>query len=447
MTRYMTKGAKMVGVGRQTDISTPVCTPPAGTPGTDYAVFSAEIDIIVTTLAAASWNAGMSRYGARMPPLPGRRGATFKVRMPLAALRTGYVSASEAPGVGVGTIAPMTLLLANALGSACGSPTAAEWLLGTHLSRTDYAGGVITGATTTVITATGVAPSANGHFVATENHTTGDNDSLPQFGWVKSGTVDALTLYEASKNTGGAGDHILGSVTAFLSNNQPCPLTFFVFGPETNSTEMMTGCYCTGGEIDAKIGDQAWVTLDFEAADHAWISGSTNIRSATGAWYPAPPAQKANNGRLTYGTSGTGSATSIEAWKDIKIKWKTPIERMESAAGIQGWGTPGLGIPEVTVTAAIAWDSSDSITSEGDHPLVGDFRSQRVLSLCWSTGRRPGQIVSIFLGAMQHAKAPVPKAGGADGMLWHDIELVPADAATDTPGAYPANSPLRIGNA
>ena len=455
MARWFTKNAKMIGVGRQTDISTANAW---AISASDYHVFAAEIEVVEGQYQAAEWAAARAQGGAKMAPVPGRRGATFSLRMPLQALKTGsYVLATDGPGAANLSLSPQALLLANALGSAAGAPTALQFLQGSHLSASAYiapGGTGVVGATTTVITAPSPGTDATflgGQFAACAASNT---DTTPQFGWVKSqvdgGATNDITLYEASQQTAAAGDSLMGTATAYMSSNQQIPLTFRVFGPNSAGTELLTGCYCVGGEIDLKFGDEPWVKLDFIAADFSRVTGASQIVPATGTWYICPTAKSANNGRFTYGASGTGSASSVQGWKDLKIVWKTPIERIESAAGIQGWGTPGLSFPDVTVTASIAYDSADTIGAGGDHTLVDDFVAGNKVSICWSSGIVAGRIVSVFLPSLHHNKCPVPKGSGEAGMLYHEIELVPDEYIGDTTGARAStavNSLFRIGYA
>lgn len=448
MARHFFGNPRVLAVGAQTDIST--ANPLSG----DHHVFAAEYDLPEPDHAQTTWQGGVRRAGAKTAPVPGKRGATFKIKFPLRVTPSSYDPNVDEFDTGKNAD-PGMLLLGTALGSK-GSVTAANWLFQEHMAQVKVvSSAVLAGSTSTSIVLDGAAPDAPtdagliaGGFIACASD---ENDVSPQFGWVKTvagaGASRPVTLYEASKNTAAGGDLLIASCIAFLSSNQPNPLTFRGYTGLANSDFLLVGCYCTDGEITVAAGDVWWCALTFWCADYQTVSGTTALPANTGSWRIMPPPTDGNNGRFTYGPSGTGSPNNVEGWKDLKVSWSTPIEKVQSLAGINGYGTPGVATPNVKVNASIAFSTSDAVT-DGETALVTDWRNGAAFSICASTGKLPGQIASVFLPSLIHTKAPVPKASGEGGMVYYDIEAEPADGYVSDGSGFgatePANSLLRF---
>lgn len=449
MARRFFGNPRALLIGAQTDIAT--ANPLSG----DHHLFAAEYELPEPEYKQTEWKSGVLQPGAGNAPIPSTRSAKFKIKFPLHVGKVGY-AVTDDPSVG-GFVGPDFLALATALGSTTiGAPVPSNWVAQTGCGPIyTVPAAVIAGSTSTAVKLDGASPSSltdsnitAGGFLACA---TDAADTSPQAGWVKSivGVEPAditVTLYEAAANTAATGDRILGAVVAYLSNLQPNALTIKGFGGVTNGDFLLIGCYATDWEIDITAGDVWWVTLTYKAADYQDVSGASTMPSATGAWRLMPAANSANGGRFTYGASGTGSATNIEGWKSLKINGTSQIEFVTSLAGIQGLGTPAVSTPKVKVTAEIAWDSAMAVT-DGETSLVTDWRNGTAFSLCCTVAKKAGQIVSIFLPALLHSKAPTAKASGEGGMVYMTIEAELGEYAGDGAGlteTAPANSLLRI---
>lgn len=441
MAKHFWNNPRVLAVGMQTSITTPNAL------SGDHHVFPCEFEAPEMDLAAVPWATGMPQAGTFAPPVAGKRGGKFKIKFPLHGSQTNL-----SLGANVYAPHPGTLLLGTALGSAGTATNAAGWKAGGHLAQLEYDNAAVAnppGATPTVNFVNGTiagATLAAGKFLATA---TDINETSPLFGWIKTVTdadPDVVALYEASANSAVAADDVLETFTAYSSASQPDPVTFKIITGVTNADIELVGCYCTGGEITLPFGDVPFVTLDFTCADAWRITGASTVLAATNGWFMIPPANSANNGRFTFGGAGTGSPTNVEAWKEIKIAWTTPIEWLGSGAGIQGYGTPAIPHPEIKVTAQFAYDG-DSVTDYEPVPVTA-FRNGTAYSIGWFSGKQPGKICSVFLPSLTYTKAPVCKPSGEGGTMFWEVEMAPYTATAEGTGlgsAAPANAALRLG--
>ena len=447
MARQFFGDPRMLAVGAMLDLDTLPAGSYAAPITGDYQIFPAEYEYPELDVASLPWASGTLQAGSMVPGIAGRRSGKLKIKFPMHGASTVYTVASLP-----GTWAPNCALLGTAWGSD-GSQSTANWRGNTHLATIDRAAGVIDAAvpctTTSIKIDDGATPAGAvaGAFIACG---TDAAEALAQFGWIESAAAgaspDTVTLYEASKNTAALNDDIFSSLTAYDSTATRNPLWFRCLGGVSSSDVLLVGGYCAGGEIMFGNGEVWWVTLNYEFADAYRISGTSGLATVTGQWFVQPPANASNNGRFTYGASGTGSATPVQGWKDLKLTWTNEIRWSENLAGIQGYGTPAISAPEFKLTGSICWDSADTVTL-GDHQLVTDWRNQTAVSVCASTGALPGKIGSLFLPGLKHTKCPVPKPGDG-GLLFHDVELAPCDYVGDGAGfgaAAPANSHVRYG--
>lgn len=451
MARQFFGDPRMLAVGAMADLDTLPAGSYAAPISGDFHIFPAEYEYPEMDIASLPWASGTLQAGSSVPGIAGRRSGKLKIKFPMHGGTTVYTTASTAS-----TWGPNAALLGTAWGSD-GAQSTADWKANAHLgvvapklAATTAAGSTtaikLDGDPTDFVTTCGVVA---GDFFAVA---TDANEASSQFGWAKTVASAApadgtVTLYEASKNECDAGDVILAALTAYDSTATRNPLWFRCLGGVSSSDVLLVGGYCAGGEIMFGNGEVWWVTLNYEFADAYRISGTSGLAAVTGQWFVQPPANASNNGRFTYGPSGTGSATPVQGWKDLKLTWTNEIRWLENLAGIQGYGTPAISAPEFKLTGSICWDSGDTVSAAGEHQLVTDWRNQTAVSVCASTGALPGKIGSLFMPGLKHTKCPVPKPGDG-GLLFHDVELAPCDYVGDGSGfgaAAPANAHVRYG--
>lgn len=449
MARHFFGNPRALLVGAQTALGT--ANPLSG----DHHLIACEYDLPEPEYAQTEWKGGIRQAGAHNAPVPSRRGAKFKIKFPLKVGKTSW-TVTDSPA-SAGFADPGALLIGTAWGSKGAAASAADWKSQTHLARVlPVASAVVAGTSASSIVFDGLAPAVKtdsgmvaGDFIACA--VDGD-DVTPQVGWVKTLTGSepadvTAALYEAAANAANVGDRLLGAVTAFVSNAGQNPVTFKGFSGVTNGDFLLIGCVCVGGEIVLGGGDVWWCTLEYKCADYQVVAGSSTMPDVTGTWRNMRAATSANGGRLTVGPSGTGSAANVAGYRGLKLTWSTPVEWVESLAGIQGYGEPAVSTPEIKLAGEVGWDSSDTVT-DAEHALVTAWRNGTAFSLCATSACRGGQIASLFLPSLLFTKASTPKASGEGGMVYMEFEATTGEYSSDGGGltaSAPANSLCRLG--
>lgn len=418
---------------RQVDLT----TENTSTTATDCLIFPPEVATITFGRDVEDLQLAHVQVGSFETPAIGGKKLSFTAKYPMRGYKAAYDYAVSVPGTDADTIAPEMILLAVALGSAgpASCANAADLNKGKNLKNVAYNAGDVAGASTTAIATTAGTYTPGALWVSDDAVPIG----VPTIGWIKNQVVQLVTLFEAAANSTGAGDNVLPTSTAYLSDLGQIPLTCDVLGAQANEKIALIGLTVNKIEISLVAGKTPMVTLTFEGVDFKHYSsggGSINLL----AYARAYPLMGAYAGRLTLGSTVTDGVS------DLKIDIALPTTYVESHNANQGKSEAMQGLPVVHVDCAIPWSSADAIVS-GENVWSALFIAGTAKSLNVMSGKAAGSIFAAFLPAMHLYQEPAMEKKGSH-FFWK-LAFRPssyfADGTALIQDTLPGDDLLRIG--
>ena len=426
--QYMT-----VLAARQTDLTT------ENTTGGSFAAFAAAVDVPDHAQEQEDFSdLAAGQFAAYEPPAPGSRsGGTLSMRMPLEALKVGYDPTAEDPG-DAGVVSPAMVLLGNALGSGGASAVSsdAEFWQGYHLARTAYIAGSVNagGSTTTVVNVADQSLYTSG---ALALFGTTASETAPMAGWVKTltnDTQDTVTLFEAMNAAPANADDAFGTATAYLSGNDPVPLTVHILGDNAAFKYAYIGCVANSVRIDAMSGKTPMIEIGFTFTARKRYSSGGGL-SAPSDFTRARPFLGRYGGRfLVDGTAACG-------WGDFSIEVNFDIVPVECPNKEEGVSEFQRRLSAVNVSAQIPIDSTDTITSNNS-PMETKYANGTAMSIGGYMGQTIGGMASFLLPAVTLAEAP--QLVDINGLLGESIVARTSAYSSDDGSTAPADTLLRI---
>lgn len=443
-------GYQSVGFAKQVDLTTENST------DGDFYYFKGAVDTPDFVRAIEDLQYATGQVGAYEPPVPGsKHGGTFSVKMPARIFKSNYAPTAEEPGVSNGVVDPSLVLLGNALGSNAETPaTAAAFRNGQGLSYTNYTGSALaatyqanavaahTASTVTVAAGTGPVYKV-GQLVLFDDGTA--LGVAPTVGWIKSIAGDVLTLTEDAGNEAANADEGYATAVAFLSQDEPVPVTFRLLGSATATKLALVGCICSGGKLSLKAGMTPMLEMKYTFEKPIFYSTGGGLVSSSGAWLNALPILPANGGRLTYGTSGAAGAVTC-GFADLEISWESTTAYLECHNAGEGYSEAVTTGRKVTISATIPHDTDDAIVG-GESIWQALLSNSTAKTLSVFTGLSPGQIFAVFAASMHLESAP--KLESRDGLLFHKLVWRLGTYSSDGAAVVgtPGNRILRVGGA
>ena len=397
-----------------------------------------------------------------------RHGGEFTLRIPLQGFAGGsgtYTPGTDDPGSlvngassdsGAAAVCPEYLaLLGNALGSNtqavlyAGGVTTAQrqdklWA-GEHLQSVAYAAAGLDSGSTTAIAkvddgslsayepgslflcepASGVASS----FIKTKT----DNGS---------GNADDVRFFEAAEAAGAANGKVFGSLTSFVSADQPAPLTMVVVGTESAMATRLTGCISTGFSISLESGQVPVAEIRYSFTDFEMVSAgglvSPEKRPRTA------PILGTKGGFLKLDGVKKCGLSSVSLDVELSVSYT----RCHSAP--QGVSSATVTQKVCRFSASIPYDSADAIT-DSTHIWQNKLENGTDISFSVNSGKAAGSVFSMLIPAAN--LTAVPDMGDDEGRVSFTLEAEAGvfsgdDAAGVAAGnESPSNSVLRIGAA
>lgn len=426
--QYMT-----VLAARQSDLTTENVT------GASFTAFAAAVDVPDHAQEQEDFSdLAAGQFAAYEPPAPGSRsGGTISMRFPLECLKSGYDPTSEDPGA-AGVISPAMVLLGNALGSggAAAVSSDAEFWQGYHLARTGYHAGSVNavGSTTSQVKVDDQSYYTAG---ALALWGTTASEATPSIGWAKTltnDTQDLVDLFEAMAVAPANADDAFGTATAYLSGNEPVPLTMHILGDNAAFKYAYIGCVATRVKLDWMSGKTPMVEID-------WMF-TARKRYGSGGGLTAPADfTRARPFLGRYGGRFTVDGTATCGWGDFSVEANFDIIPVECPNKEEGVSEFVRKLATVAVNAQIPIDSGDSI-SNNNSPMEEKYANGTTMTIAGYSGQTIGGIASMLLPAVKLAEAP--QLVDINGILGESIVARPAAYSGDDGSAAPADTLLRV---
>ena len=426
--QYMT-----VAAARQTDLTTENIT------GGSFTAFAAAVDVPDHAQEQEDFSdLAAGQFGAYEPPAPGSRsGGSLSMRFPLEALKSGYDPTSENPG-DAGVISPAMVLLGNALGSGGSSAVSsdAEFWQGYHLTRTAYIAGSVNaaGSTTTVVNVADQSLYTSG---ALGLWGTTAAEVAPMAGWAKTltnDTQDTITTFEAMNAAPANGDDAFGTATAYLSGNDPVPLTIHILGDNAAFKYAYIGCVATRVAFLGMSGKTPMVEIDYMFTARKRY-GSGGGLTAPADFTRARPFLGRYGGRfLVDGSPKCG-------WGDFSVEVNFDIIPVECPNKEEGYSEFVRRLASCNVSAQIPIDSSDTITGNNSE-METAYEAGTTMSIGGYMGLQIGGMAAFLLPAVKLAEAP--QLTDINGILGESIVARPAAYSADDGDTAPADTLFRV---
>jgi len=418
-----------IGFALQSDLTTTATT------GFEY--LPAEVAVPDLVRDAEDLQFATAQVGAYQPPaVGGKHGSTFTVRIPLRGFKSGYDATAEQPGVDADVISREIALLGAILGSNNSAASSnANLMKGAHLQASNaYTANDVSSATATAVTvqAASGANYAVGDFACFDDN---GGQTAPQLGFIKSIAGDVLTLFEGSANTASSNDENYGTVTAYLSNAEPLPLTFRIVGDQTQFGQIFTGCIPVSGSITLNANQTSILEVTFQSTSREWDATIGGLQTSD-AFTRLPPIIGNNGGRIAVGGSQACGLTDVTLSFENELKW------FECASGAEGYSAVKVVSRAWSLSYAVPHDSADTITS-GEHQHEYGFEQGMSGSVSITVGTTVGRIMSILCPSWHIYEQPALE--DIDGVLYHRLNLRPGEYSGDGASTGAGNSILRIG--
>ena len=242
-------------------------------------------------------------------------------------------------------------------------------------------------------------------------------------------------MMAASANTASGNDENYGTVTAYLSNAEPLPLTFRIVGDQTEFGLIFTGCIPQSGSITLNANQTAILEVTFQATLRDWDATIGGLQTSD-AFTRLPPIIGNNGGRIAVGGSQACGLTDVVLSFEHTLKW------FECASGAEGYNAVKVVERAWSLSYAVPHASGDTITG-GEHQHEYGFEQGVAASVSITVGTTVGRIMSILCPSWHMYEQPTFE--DIDGVLYHRLNLRPGEYSGDGASTNAGNSILRIG--
>ena len=384
--------------------------------------------------------------GAAPEVVPGRRSGTVTLRVPAQGFKEGYDPTTEDPG-DAGVIPPWLALIGSAMGSNTsgigGSGTAynTNFWSGDHLAiSANYTSGDVSSATSTVVSVQG----GNGSNYAPGDLLVAGTDPAelePQVGYIKSISVDDLTLFEASRNTAAASDDTYGTATAYISNDEQVPLTMRWVGNASALCYRLVGMKFNSVSVSMNAAEVPVVEFSGQFIDFIADNQDGGLDDPSN-FVRVAPLLGTRNGRATVAGTATDGLT------DFSLSLTCELANTPSHNADQGVSevTTVRRLVEMSVTIPhdtgdTIYDAGGSSANSGAHEWQYRLEAQSGRSF----GVYSGLIGSVFAALIPSAKlTAVPGVTDSEGTLAYSLTARAGNYTGDGASAGAGNSVARI---
>ena len=415
---------------------------------TGFEALPAEVELPEFVRDIEDFQFSTPQVGSFDPPVTGsKHGGTLKIRVPVRSLAPAYDPdpGTDVPGVTADIVSREMALFANALGSDASSVTAtADIMAGKNLSTgAPFSNsGVIAGGASsfTVADADKLLYPASEMIVTDVAKATG----TAKVGWIKTvatGATATITLFEAPQTAPVTGDDIFPTAAAYLSGEEPHPLTFRVVGDNAAECITFAGCVCSEWELSLVAGKTPILSLTYIYTDKKWDSTKLLGGLLTpDSFRRLAPALGTNGGWATL------DGTETNGLHEFMIKGSNTLAAIRSHSATQGVSEMVQTRPDLEATVAIPYATGDAVDSDGEHIYETKFLAGTTVSLGVYYGKLVGRVASALLPAW-HISAQ-PTMIEVDGLNYLQLTLRPDTYAGDTvgDGAILANCPALNSN-
>ena len=402
----------------------------------------------------------VGQIGVAPERVAGARGGKISFSVPLQGFKVGYSPTTENPGgLPVGTvevIPPWMILLANALGCTV------ETLAGATLTDKNTAFWRGTFLSNSVTVVDGVASSADATHLTLDSgggagHKAGQLVAAqvfagdpPFLGFIKARAADVLTLFDAARNaTMNAASDVLGTTTAWLSNDQPAPLTAYWTGPNTALCYVFTGLICEGGKLTMEAGQIPTIEFNFKFYDYR-IDKTKGGLVRPDAFVRTPQLIGNKSGQLMLGNAVKHGV------EQLVLEWTNKIRETKSHYAAQGVHDVAIVQRRVKASFSVPHDIADLVYDNttdapgntGSHYLQRSLEVGATLPLGVYVGAGYGKCLAVLLPGARVVAAPT--AGDREGAVAYTVQMEAGPYADDTTSGTetsdnsPINSVVRV---
>lgn len=434
-----------IGFAKQADANT------ENTTDADFHYFAAECEVPEITRQIFDIAAKTGQVGAHYAPAAGSKRPTVKIKLPIYGFKAAFDPTAQEAGVTDAVISAAQVFLGLLLGSKSSLPASAtELRKGFGLARANltagfgavYANNEIA-AVPTALTVD-VQAGDGGKFYPGNFFACGSSlsDTTQTLAWIKTVAGDTLTWADAPGNQPAINDDVWGTVTAYQSSEQPCPITIRLMGDNVAFKVALVGCVPTKGTITAKAGEPPMLEIEFSAINATTYGTGGGLQALTVK--PTLPYPMTGNGagRLTWAASGSAMAAQCGV-RELKLEIASTVVDTPCHNKTSGISERIVSSRDVKVTFQFPRDSGDTITA-GNGPWESALDAGTSYQLAVYSGILPGTLFSIFLPSV-HQFAP-PKIVEVEGVIHDEVSFRPGTYVADSgTGGDAKNSNLRIG--
>lgn len=441
-------GSQSIGYARQTALNT------ENTTGGDFTYFPAEYVIPDVPREIFDLKIASGQVAAQYTPVAGVKKPTIKIKLHAFGFKQSYDPTAEEPGVTASVVSAVQVFMGLLLGSASDSvTTAAELAKGTGLSICNFTStfaatyglddvtAAPTTTTATVVGGHGARYKAGQLFASGATKT----DSAQTLTWIKSIAVDTLTFIDAPGNQPANGDDTFASVVAFISSQQPVPITIRLMGDNAAFKIAMVGCTPVSATIEAVAGKPPMIEIEFACAGMVAYSSGGGLQPMTISPTLPYPLVGSGAGRLTFGAGGSAMAAQ-DGVQEFKITIKNQVAEVESHNYASALAERNIANHDIRVSMKVPRASGDTITS-GNNQWETALAAGTVYQLALYSGVLPGTLFSALFPALHQIGAPKPVE--VNGMWYDELEFRPGaylgDGTAGTADTAPADTVMRLG--
>jgi len=434
-----------VGYAYQSDLNT------ENTTGADFQYFPAEVGMPDFTRAMFDLKMSTGQVGAKYAPTAGAKRAKITIKMPLYGFKKAFDPTTEEAGITANVINAAQVLTALALGSnsEAAGMSAANLAKGKGMAIADITAGwsatyanneIASVPSTTSVT---VQAGDGSKFKAGQLLACGvdKTDTAQTLAWIRSISTDTLTFLDAPGNQPQSNDDVWGSVVAFVSGQQPCPITIRLLGDNSAFKVALIGCIPSAWKFTGKAGEPPAIEVTFEAAGVTTYGTGGGLQPLTVTPQIPGPLLGTGAGRFTYST-GVSAMAAVCGIRDFGVEVTNAIVDIPCYGKTSGISERLVSDRDVKIKWTHPRDSSDTITG-GSGPFDAMFEAGTQARFALYGGTLPGTLLSLLCPAMYLAEPPKPVE--ADGLVHDELTWRPAPYSADGASTDAGNSVFRVG--